>query len=167
MISLGGQCWLKFWSCSLVKILRLKFAQDFEAEFWWLGFGQAFRMKLWCDIELVELLKALNPWVRWAFSYVYHKEELKLFCPSVLHHHVLPDVCKSTISWTDQTLWISSALLPGAWTSLRISCQHHNFPRNRSDDWAFFLYLWKNADNFFGSFDLWVPISNFTKINIR
>ena len=44
--------------CCLVKILKLRFGQDFCK-------------KLLCDIKVVDSLKTFNPWARCAFGNVY------------------------------------------------------------------------------------------------
>ena len=53
----------RFWSWTLLKIMRLMFCQCFEAEFWYLV--------LWLnDLWVVYLVKALNPLARCAFGNV-------------------------------------------------------------------------------------------------
>ena len=62
----------RFWSIFLVKTLRLRFGQAFEAEVWlgfwgWVLINLWFLINFWYELKAVSLMRALNPWVRFAF----------------------------------------------------------------------------------------------------
>ena len=70
--NIGSEVCSRFWSKFLVKTLRLRFGQAFEAEVWlgfwgWVLINLWFLINFWYELKAVSLMRALNPWVRFAF----------------------------------------------------------------------------------------------------
>ena len=61
--------WSRYWSWSFVKILMYIFGQDFEAEVW-SRFWSWILTNLWHDLKTGISVKAGSPWVRWSLGNV-------------------------------------------------------------------------------------------------
>ena len=70
------EVWWRFWSWSLVNILHFKFGRDFIAEVWLTNDRY--------NPKAVDEMKALNPWVRFAFGNVLNESALLVPCPHLI-----------------------------------------------------------------------------------